>query len=83
MAIFTLTAQEWEFGERPFVQHHVRLEPAVSCDGGRCGAPWTMLVGLNPDEVPAMPHWHLVLSAPDLQVTQEVYIDLCDCGEGR
>src|SRR4029450_8685865 len=69
MAIWiTITPEDVQFHARDFREHHSRIEPADNCDGVCCQAP-----GAPHDAI--TPHWHLVLSAPDLQRDRAVYVE--------
>lgn len=63
-----ITAEEMQFINRDFRDHQQRLEAAFDCDGVPCQAP-----GAPHD--PMTPHFHLVLTAPDLKRERLVYID--------
>lgn len=65
---FTISAEDIQFADRDFREHQVRLEGAFNCDGVPCQAP-----GAPHD--PMTPHFHLVLTAPDLQRERLVYVD--------
>jgi len=63
-----ISAEDVRFVDRDFRDHHQRLEAAFNCDGVPCQAP-----GAPHD--PMTPHFHLVLTAPDLKRERLVYID--------
>src|SRR5687767_4817629 len=57
---FHITAEDVQFAERDFRELQQRLEAAFNCDGVVCQAPCA------PHD-PMTPHFHLVLTAPDLR----------------
>ena len=63
-----ITAEDIQFHERDFREHHNRIEAAFDCDGVPCQAP-----GAPHD--PVTPHFHLVFYAPDLRRERLVYVD--------
>jgi hypothetical protein len=65
---FNISAEDIQFADRDFREHQVRLEVEFNCDGVSCQAP-----GAPHD--PMTPHFHLVLTAPDLQRERLVYVD--------
>lgn len=66
----TITAEDIQFHERDFREHHNRIEAAFDCDGVLCQAP-------GAPHQPGTPHFHLVFHAPDLRRERPVYVDPC------
>ena len=63
-----ISAEDVQFLNRDFRDHQQRLEAAFNCDGVPCQAP-----GAPHDSM--TPHFHLVLTAPDLKRERLVYVD--------
>jgi hypothetical protein len=65
---FRLSPEDVQFADRDFREHRQRIEAALDCDGLLCQAP-----GAPHD--PLTPHFHLVMTAPDLKRERRVYVN--------
>lgn len=64
----TLTPDDLELFSRPIEDFSLAIEPTTNCDGGPCNAP------AAPHD-PTIPHWHLRMTLPGIEVARLCYID--------